>query len=539
MARAAWIVFLLTISAAPTATLAARVLVKEILKVATERSDENSALSNITQAPPLCDSAIVKEVCSAMIPNGDIVKQEYLVERLSATAESVARAWRALDLADEPSCSDVCQAVVDYVDKAGVLPPASDVACYTLDGKVHCDEYVGPEVLSFGPTAPEDLPESLLEDPSENPESDMSVTEEDSDNMGEGDLGKTGSLIPDTDEEGLDFPTWELVKHTAMLFRIFPEDKPDDASSLAEVRRGYKWPPGGEALTMQAQVDAKAYLIHTIAAFNKKATKEQMTRWFGSSAFSSTEIRTKVLKSLNSVLNMISNVHFVPRGKECSPKTYAYVYPQANICPESQVRRDPCTKTGDKFVFYLCPFYFKTPGEMVNTLVHEGSHHASAYLDDVQFQGATAYGRKTCRDLAILRPLGAIKNADNFCYYVQDTADQVRATGGSDPKVPVSTIPAIPKTPDTDTIETAGGEDAWDADEVGEPTCMRSGPTGHYVKSIKPDEAGNCHCKFGSLTCYDGNAKGCKTAVRSQGKTMYFSKHNRYHASCFTCSCKY
>ena len=160
--------------------------------------------------------------------------------------------------------------------------------------------------------------------------------------------------------------------------------------------------------------------------------------------------RKEILRVLNSIDHMISNVvclrcvvgvvvavlmgdaynpsavrkclRYVYPGPKCSPNTYAYVYPQAYKCRAGTQESRPCTtmKGSNKYVFYLCPLYFKRPSEMVETLVHEGSHHATAFTDDVDFDGGTAYGRSTCQKLARADPALALKNADNFCYYIQE-----------------------------------------------------------------------------------------------------------------------
>jgi len=232
----------------------------------------------------------------------------------------------------------------------------------------------------------------------------------------------------------------------------------------------------------------------------------------------------------------------VPMGRgECSATTYAYVYPTAyKTCSTSQVMSKPCTKTaGGQFVFYLCPYYFQVPNEMVETLVHEGSHHASAYLDDVSFQGATAYGRQACTSLARSKPRSAVKNADNFCYYVQDVADQVPSTAGSDEKVDLPVVEEI--TPPNTSEDTSGDDEVDQADneaeENFEATCMRSGPLGK-PKKIKPDKDGNCECRFGSLTCWSFNelnqeVKKCPINGRSAHHA------HKYAASCRTCKCSY
>ena len=55
----------------------------------------------------------------------------------------------------------------------------------------------------------------------------------------------------------------------------------------------------------------------------------------------------------------------------------------------------------------------------METLVHEGSHHATAFTEDVTFGTRKAYGRTTCQEVAKTDPHKALDNADNFCYYIQ------------------------------------------------------------------------------------------------------------------------
>lgn len=304
-----------------------------------------------------------------------------------------------------------------------------------------------------------------------------------------------------------------------------------------------QWPVNGQARTQRAAADAKAYLMHAISSFDRKATQRQMDIWFGRGVYTDQVLRSKILYAMTSVLRMIDNVHFVPHGRECQPNVYAYVYPESfSSCTALQTLSQPCTKTADgKFVFYLCSYHFKNPDEMVETLVHEGSHHAVARLDDVKFQGETAYGRDLCRVLASSNSNMALKNADNFCYYIQAVATEVRTIagrgvvntedGGTPVKVPVhqkGTGPVVPEV-----------EENYDHESIEYmPTCMRSGPTGMHVKTIKPDEKGNCECKYGSLSCYEGPKKKC-TFNAEKNQVQKFAHHSKFAASCMACSCKY
>jgi len=76
-----------------------------------------------------------------------------------------------------------------------------------------------------------------------------------------------------------------------------------------------------------------------------------------------------------------------------------------------------CCSDGGK-VIYLCDLYCKVvEREKLETIIHEGAHHGPAYLDDIQ---PDPYGRRSCQAMAKDNPDKAIRNADNFCYYVAD-----------------------------------------------------------------------------------------------------------------------
>merc|ERR1712151_1912 len=104
----------------------------------------------------------------------------------------------------------------------------------------------------------------------------------------------------------------------------------------------------------------------------------------------------------------------------------------AYTCRHSELRTRPCTKYGGNFVFYMCQLTMRSSlSVQIETLTHEGSHHATAYTDDVCMDNRhpcqqTAYGRSPCQTLARSNPSKALKNADNYCYYIQDITDTTR-----------------------------------------------------------------------------------------------------------------
>merc|ERR1712083_948206 len=101
---------------------------------------------------------------------------------------------------------------------------------------------------------------------------------------------------------------------------------------------------------------AIAYISSAVREFNRRNTRRHMDKWFGRNAYNSAQSRDKVKRVLTSVNQMLSHVEYVYPGPQCSPNTYAYVYPEAYTCrTRTEAKRSPCTKTHNgKFLFYMC-----------------------------------------------------------------------------------------------------------------------------------------------------------------------------------------
>jgi len=166
--------------------------------------------------------------------------------------------------------------------------------------------------------------------------------------------------------------------------------------------------PSWYADVERVSIKAQAYVAHALQAAPQ--SQSLMKQWFGRSDATTL---AKVMKVLNSLSGMLGNVAY-EKGPKCGPHTYAYVYPYG---PNSK-------NSKGEFVFFLCSVYFRSDeGEKIETLTHEGSHHAVAYTDDVWADLAKttkAYGRYTCRKLAKAFPDRAILNADSHCYFIND-----------------------------------------------------------------------------------------------------------------------
>jgi len=394
--------------------------------------------------PKLCDETIVQDTC--FILNGgdqhgdedNWVSSGLLRETLSANEDTISSLWGDLGLPTEKStkdggfwvdCKTLCSQTVSYIPQVGTLPPSSDVACYNIGQKTFCDLDVSPDQLrDLGPGPDEDLPN--FQDKKFLAKKTAFMLAQ---LQANGTADAPSALMQSSGAQDVEYGPWEIVERVANFFRIYPAEKPVASSLVERVARGavsvaaahQDWTSAEERLNKQKESLSKAYMSSTIRAFNGKQTRTQMTTWFGSSAYGSSSTRREVLRVLNSVDHMISNVEYVYPGPECEWGVYAYVYPTAYTCStSSQLKNNACTKYQGRFVFYLCPFYFSRESEMVETLVHEGSHHATAYTDDVDFNGGTAYGRSVCKQLARVNPSLALKNADNFCYYIQDVGQR-------------------------------------------------------------------------------------------------------------------
>lgn len=156
-------------------------------------------------------------------------------------------------------------------------------------------------------------------------------------------------------------------------------------------------------------MEAQQYVNEAIRKI--RTSDRQLKKWFGAD---DQYYQKSALKILNSVNNMLGNIEYVYPGPECSADTFAYVYPHGIKSHDS----------GGHYMFYLCDLYMRSSRtEQIQTLTHEGSHHATVFEQDVKFDGGKAYGRQVCEQLACSDPELALLNADNFCYFVQDVTD--------------------------------------------------------------------------------------------------------------------
>lgn len=234
--------------------------------------------------------------------------------------------------------------------------------------------------------------------------------------------------------------------------------------------------PGGETWRLEIETrnrQAQAYVSTAVRKWRAKQTGPSMKRWFGKASYTDPHMRKEIGRVLNSIAHVLSKAEFVFPG-QCDSSTFAYVHP---------VGKKSHAANGN-FIVYLCPLYMKSNvASQIETLTHEASHHSTALTEDIcldtkpvymqmplsefDFEGNVvgeifdvetddgidvgamamlvrgdqlvlqqltdedddrecedqAYERETCQKLAQVDPILAIRNADNFCFYIQDITD--------------------------------------------------------------------------------------------------------------------
>jgi peptidyl-Lys metalloendopeptidase len=141
---------------------------------------------------------------------------------------------------------------------------------------------------------------------------------------------------------------------------------------------------------------------------------ENYRRWFGPYSKANAEIARTTLKAIYSTIltGQIRVICLNASDDGCEDDTYAFVYPD------------------EAFVVNICPQYFELPtmisdapdsaamenGTREGTILHEVSHFIRvAGTDDFW------YSRETCEIEAQTDPRSAIRNADSYQYFAEDT----------------------------------------------------------------------------------------------------------------------
>jgi len=158
-----------------------------------------------------------------------------------------------------------------------------------------------------------------------------------------------------------------------------------------------------------AVTGAKAETLRAYRCMNGNTCSDLAVRWFGTYTKTNYDYDKGVFEKVNTRLNQYAfNAYCNPAG--CGSNVYAYVYPN-----------DP------KYTVYLCGAFWSQANERVNTVVHEMSH-----FDTLGATDDYAYGKTACLNLAKSNPTRASHNADNVCYFSEESKVLTDAFDGID-----------------------------------------------------------------------------------------------------------
>ncbi|CAJ1413880.1 unnamed protein product [Effrenium voratum] len=386
--------------------------------------EESNAVTDFGEFPFLCSSDIVQQTCELLNENAStVVSRATVAAVLSRTDDEMNKFWTALSLPDSVGCADLCTSVIRYIKANHVLPPRSDLACYTVGRRSFCDaDLRAKSLVSQGNAEEDDLPDFH----------DSQVAR------------STGNasqkVVPPSPSK-----VWSLLERVANLFRIYPahaaEDNLENLESMPEDGAVSEFDV--VRMARKSEKIALAFVNYAVREFNYVLTGPQLLRWFG---VNDTETRRTILATLNSVADVLANAWYVYPGSMCNEERFAYALGRGADCSHADLQSDAsrCATFEGHYVIFLCNSFFKHPDEQLLTLIHEASHQAVAYTDDICADAdlprdestceRKAYGRTTCEYLASNMPDRALVNADNYCYYVQDVVRECLPS----PPLPVS-----------------------------------------------------------------------------------------------------
>jgi len=319
------------------------------------------------------------------------------------------------------TCASMCDAIQSYMASNHLLPPFSDVGCTYVDDEVCCNVDLRQPQLASLVTNREDMPdfhegEVAAKKKEIMMQNSRGLHEKDANSAFDRIVARENRFNELLQEKGqIDYRLWIITRRLANLFRIYPVPHrvaPNKHESLIQaMSRGGNGtsdpqpyvPPAfsgnwrdGVAKTM---VKAQAVLSWAIRLFHARDTKKSITTWFGKDAYTHDGIRKELNRVMNAVDNMLSNVIFAYGDDFCgdTPDEDSHIYAFVAPFPDpSEGSIDKCNGTypqtnevcvknrDQQFVFYLCNTYMNaTEQEQIETMLHEGSHHGTAFTNDV------------------------------------------------------------------------------------------------------------------------------------------------------------
>jgi len=425
---------------------------------------------------PLCHHAIVSRACG----DKDSISKADLQRFLSANGSLIPEVWSGLFLPDDEEtvkCQRLCWSVVAYVRRAGgVMPPACDIGCYTVNGHSKCSVNLSPPqlVLGMSTVVEDDLPDDgpALADHTTAAtggveglvRKSMIVNSRSFSRSGK---NNTRTPMTETPQNGTDtqreatsshwhhhsgqrtlehctYSMWEAVERIANMFRMYPASGREVPVSMPDVLR-LQTAGAAEAVAEAADVQdeiaitnvrAKAWISTVLSEINAWQTLYFRQKWFGGDgSLSEIAVRERLLRTMNFIgRELLDGIHYVypaddAVGSSCSGRVIGYVWKSVTdeegysetsgpICSASEspfIKQCGVDPDGNYFV-YLCRYWFNNidANSRIATLVHEASHHAGP--SDV------SYDRNTMQHFKQSQQLDNAANYQNFAQEVAQTA---------------------------------------------------------------------------------------------------------------------
>jgi len=362
---------------------------------------------------PLCHHSVVEQTCrrlngaAAGEPSPSSISSLLLRDQLSASEVDLATLWGDLGLPAQQqdiACQRLCDAVVQHVRRVGHLPPSTDVACYKVDGTVHCDAAADPSMLTRSLAAvqdeplPDDGPQTLSLPAGEASASQKQLSGLHLVQMATAARGSgSAELLRHTArktrlswwrgiswqrraagvaQRHLDagapwgiwnttcpYTVWEMVERVASLFRMYPADDRDTQVSLppglALLQGGWSQRTPGEVKRRigASNAQARAWVSTVLGEMEGKKAAQFRRKWFGGAGSpSDSEVRSRVLKTMNFIDRiLLDGVHYVYPADEaqrssCGGNTVAYVWRfQTGKAGYTETRGPVCDASQDPF----------------------------------------------------------------------------------------------------------------------------------------------------------------------------------------------
>lgn len=235
-----------------------------------------------------------------------------------------------------------------------------------------------------------------------------------------------------------------LMEAILNAFHIFPATHADFDSST-NAGQDQRHLIFDHTRTLELAQQAKSIIATAQKKLASRQIPDVVSRWYGSNDDAT---RAEIKRVLNGLNDMLSNVRYVYPGSYCnsySPHTLlAYVEPSGGTGHAKDEE--------GRYILNLCDSYVMGSDTVkLEALLEEGSHHLQMDLKNEKYAPVAGtevlYGRnwtrrtaKACCEGSSSACVAALRNAENFCYFVTDAHAAPMPVPTDDAAIPVPSI---------------------------------------------------------------------------------------------------